>query len=89
MSQQPIKSPGLKQPSLFSVAGSEKAAMVNDKIDNEKIQNFLQKIKNTCKLDKPFDLVLTLIDNMKMFIGCQKVMVVPIDPYFVQILTSK
>ena len=65
-----MKSPGLKQPSLISVAGSEKAAMITDKIDIEKIHNFVQKIRTTCKLDKPFDLVLTLIDNVKMFTGC-------------------
>ena len=73
---------------MFSVAQSDKSA-VYDKIDTEKVQNFCSKIKNTCKLEKPFDLILTLIDNIKQFIGTQKVMIVPIDPYLVRILTSK
>jgi len=51
------------------------------KVDIEKMIVFFNKIKNTCRLEKAFDLLLSFIDNVKMYINPSKIMIVPIDPY--------
>ena len=63
--------------------------LFDSKVDLEKMIIFFNKIKNACKMEKPLDLLLSFIDNVKMFINPKKIMIVPIDPYLQHVVTSK
>lgn len=60
-----------------------------EKMDNEELTKLIYSTGQICRQDKALDLLISLNEQIKIFFGCKKSMIVPIDSYLQHVVTSK
>jgi hypothetical protein len=58
-------------------------------VNVNKLTKFFHQIKLANKQDKALDIALSIVDQVKTFLGCSKVMLIPLDYFFGLLITSR
>ena len=58
-------------------------------VNVNKLTKFFHQIKMANKYEKALDIALSIVDQVKAFLGCSKVMLIPLDYFFGMLITSR
>jgi hypothetical protein len=62
---------------------------IKNMVDVNKLTKFFHQVKLASRQEKALDIALSLVDQVKAFLGCSKVMLIPLDYFFGLLVTSK